>query len=185
MDLVLGVCVVTLALLFTWGLVAPQSQWRILVGWSVSDEFTNEPGGSGYGIRRLVSGLGLLGLGLVVALAAAPSIASSLQPPAPPRTALETMWGPTEPQLVPRVVTGVTQAPEGLLEVRPLGYQDLDETEVLPPYLLELAPFRLLGRTAVPGLIGTRLDDGISAFASADLLVNVRGPGCAYRARRS
>jgi hypothetical protein len=95
------------------------------------------------------------------------------------------MWGPTEPQLVPRVVTGVTQAPEGLLEVRPLGYQDLDETEVLPPYLLELAPFRLLGRTAVPGLIGTRLDDGISAFASADLLVNVRGPGCAYRARRS
>lgn len=176
MSWVFGAVAVTLAIVFVWGLIAPRSQWRVLSGWSVSDSFAHEPGGGGYGLRRLISAVGLAGVVVVVIIGATPVIQERLRPPPPPLTALQVMWGSPTPQLVDRVISPSTTIPDGLVEMPVLAYQVLDPSHDLPTYLIDLTRFTLLGASAIPGLIGGAPDIGISSYASADILVNVRGP---------
>ncbi|MBX3098407.1 MAG: fumarate hydratase [Salinibacterium sp.] len=175
MTWVFGVFAASLGIFFLWGLLAPRSQWRVLSAWSVSNPHTHEPGGASYGWRRLLSGVGALGLGLVAALSAAPVVVESLSQPERLISPVQVMWGAPDPQLVNRSVYGSATEPENLVEVPIIGYQNLDELAELPSYLLELKTFRLLGNPAPPGYIGSTPAEGFSGIGPADLVVNVRG----------
>lgn len=164
----------TMGIVFLWGVFAPRSQWRALSGWSVADPHAHEPGGAAYGVRRLASGVGVLGLVSVVLI----TTSSILTPPraAPPPTDIEAMWGTPEPYLVDRVVHTIAEPPAGLTEVRVLGYQVLEEDEDTPEYFLRLQPFSLLGGHDFGGYIGAVAAEGFTAIGAADLVVHVRGP---------
>jgi hypothetical protein len=170
---VFGAVAVTLGALFLWGLVAPRTQWRALVGWSVSDPNANEPGGAAYLVRRVLSAVGLVGL-LVVGLGAAGPVLALFPSDAPPIPPVRAMWGTPEPQIVNRVFAA-SAAPSGTLSEMPvIGYQDLGDE--LPDYLIDLTPFTLLGNADPPGYLGSNPDPGVLAVGSADLVVNVVGP---------
>jgi hypothetical protein len=172
---VFGVVAVTLGIFLLWGLLAPRSQWRVLSSWSVADPHRDEPGGAAYGMRRLFSGLGVLGLGVVVFVASTSYFESLPGPPAPP-TQLEAMWGSPTPRIVDRIFTPVGAGPTDLVEMPVLGYQEFDEEAGPPTYVGGLQPFTLLGVLDPPGYIGTIPAVGFAAIDSADLLVHVRGP---------
>jgi len=172
---VFGVIAASLGVFFLWGLVAPRSQWRVLSAWSVSNPYANEPGGASYGWRRLFSGLGVLGLGVVALLGATPGLLAALPQQELPVSPVRTMWGAPAPQLVNRSVYGSATAPAGLVQVPVLGYQDLDAVGELPPYLLTLNLFTLLGDPTPSGYIGSAPAEGFSGVGPADLVVNVRG----------
>lgn len=176
MTWIFGVLAVSLGVYLLWGLVAPRSQWRALAAWSVSNPHANEPGGSAYGWRRLLSGVGVLGLALVGVFAATPGLLAALPQEERVVSPLNAMWGTPDPQLVNRAVYGSSAPPAGLVEFPVLGYQDLDELDELPPYLLELTEYALLGDTTPPGYIGSAPAVGFSGVGPADLVVNVRGP---------
>ena len=175
MTWVLGVFAVSLGIYFLWGLLAPRSQWRALSAWSVSNPHTNEPGGASYGWRRLLSGVGVLGLAFVTIVSAAPEFISSIPQPERPVSPVHVMWGFPEPQLINRSVYGSETVPEDLVEVPVVGYQNLDELDELPSYLLGLKNFRFLGKQAPAGYIGVTPAEGFSGIGPADFVVNVRG----------
>lgn len=158
-----------------WGLVAPRSQWRVLSAWSVSNPHAHEPSGASYGWRRLLSAVGVLGLLLVGALSAAPGVLAALPQTERVVSPLQQMWGTPTPQLVDRSVYGSSAPPAGLVEFPVLAYQDLDELDTLPQYLLDLKHFSLLGDESPRGYIGNTPAKGFSGVGPADLIVNVRG----------
>lgn len=176
MTWVFGVIAASLGIYFLWGLVAPRSQWRVLSAWSVSNPYANEPGGASYGWRRLLSGLGVLGLGVVAVLGATPGLLAALPKDERVVPPVQMMWGAPAPQLVNRAIYGSATPPPGLVEFPALGYQDLDDLDELPPYLLELTEYTLLGDATPPGFIGSAPAEGFSGVGPADLVVNVRGP---------
>ena len=175
MSWVFGVVAFSLGLYLLWGLLAPRSQWRSLGAWSVSNPHANEPSGAAYGWRRLLSGLGIIGLVVVGIVASTPQLLAALPREAPLVSPVKVMWGTPEPSLVDRSVYGSTTPPAALAPVPVLGYQDLDELDELPSYVLELKHFSLLGNEAPPGYIGRAPEEGFSGVGPADLLVNVRG----------
>ena len=175
MTWVFGVIAVSLGVYFLWGLLAPRSQWHVLSAWSVSNPHAHEPGGASYGWRRLLSGVGVLGLGAVAVLSSAPDLVAALPQETRPVSAVQVMWGAPDPQIVNRSVSGSATVPTGLVEVRIDGYQDLDELDELPPYLLGLRTFRMLGDESPRGYIGVTPADGFSGIGPADLVVHVRG----------
>lgn len=170
-----GLWVVTCVLgaLLVWGLVAPRGMWRSVVGWSVADRYRDEPGGAAYGIRRVLAGIGVLGLIAVAAVGISGAAARTPGPP-PQRTPLQLMWGPVEPRVVNRVVVPVAEPHPGLVEEPIAAYQDFDDG--IPPYVSLLPNFRFLGHDDVPGFIGTIPPVGNGALDFADLVINVRGP---------
>ena len=176
MTWIFGVLATSLGIYLLWGLLAPRSQWRALAAWSVANPHAHEPGGSAYGWRRLLSGLGILGLVVVGVFAAAPGLLAALPQEEPVVAPVTTMWGSPDPQLVNRVVYGSSAPPAGLVEFPVLGYQDLDELDELPPYLLDLTEYALLGDNSPSGYIGSAPAVGFSGIGPADLVVNVRGP---------
>lgn len=117
MSWVFGVVAVSLGIFFVWGLLAPRSQWRTLSAWSVSDPHAHEPGGSGYGWRRLLSAVGVLGLGAVAVIAVTPGVLAAIPREEPLVSPVEVMWGKPVPQLVDRSVYGSTTVPTDLVEV--------------------------------------------------------------------
>lgn len=169
-----GALAVTMGIVFLWGLLAPRSQWRVLASWSVSNPHANEPGGAGYALRRLISGLGALGMVAVLAVTSSSALLAQLPREGPVLSPLQLMWGTPTPQLVDRVVHARTTPQEGLVSEPLLGYQDLDEG--IPDYLLTIKHFTLLGVEDIPGYLGSEPDEGSSAIGLADLVVNVRGP---------
>lgn len=176
MTWVFGIIAVTLGIFFLWGLVSPRSQWRVLTAWSVSDPHSHEPGGAAYGWRRLLSAVGVLGLGAVGIVSVTPDLLSALPQEGPLVTPVEEMWGSPTPQLVDRSVRGSTTPPATFIEVPVLGYQDLDELDEVPLYLIDMKHFSLLGDGSPAGYIGSYPGDGYSGVGPADLVVNVRGP---------
>lgn len=176
MAWVFGTVTVTLGIVFLWGLVAPRNQWRTLASWSVADPYSNEPGGAAYALRRLFSGLGLLGIVIVAAAGAAPIVIDRLTHESRDRAPVELMWGTPAPLLVDRVIYASTTPPTTFASMPVLGYQDLDEVDTLPAYLLELRHFSLLGDPDTPGYIGSEPEDGFSAVGQADLLIHTGGP---------
>jgi hypothetical protein len=172
---VFGVIAVSLGAYFLWGLVAPRSQWLVLSAWSVSNPHAHEPGGASYGWRRLLSGIGVLGLGAVAVLSSAPDLVAALPKDTRAVSVVQVMWGSPDPQIVNRSVYGSATVPTGLVEVPIDGYQDLDELDDLPPYLLTLRTFRMLGDESPRGYIGVTPAEGFSGIGPADLIVHVRG----------
>ncbi len=159
--------------LFVWGLVAPRSQWWALTSWAIADPYKHEPGAGAYNLRRLASGVGLLGLVSVFLISTAPLLVSARS--AGPPSAVEQMWGSPDPQVVNRVATARTEPPTTLPEVPILGYQAFEESST-PPYLTPLKTYTLLGSSEISGLIGSDPDVGFSAVDTAHLVINVRGP---------
>ena len=176
MNWVFGGVAVTLGVVFLWGLLAPRSQWRVLASWSVADPHRNEPGGGAYGARRMLAALGLAGVVAVFAVASSPALLAQLPKDSPRIPPVQTMWGSPTPQLVDRVVSAQGTPPEGLVGQQVLGYQDLDDEDELPAYLLALRPFTLLGKADIPGYIGSPAPEGFAAIGSASIVVHVRGP---------
>lgn len=174
MNSIFGVIAVTLGVLFLWGLFAPKSFWRVLSGWSVADTYRNEPGAGTYGLRRLVAGIGVLGLAAVVTMNVVGYV-KSIPPPATPPSDVTIMWGEPNPHVVNRDVAGVSAPPDGLVAVPIIGYQAFGSSGA-PSYLSRLGDFTYLGKSAIAGYIGRDPDAGFAAVDSANMLVNVRGP---------
>lgn len=173
MSWVFGALAITLGLILLWGVVSPRSQWRATMSWSASDPYRSEPGGAAYGVRRLISGLGvlvLLGIGAVTSFSA---VANQPSPSAAP-SVVEQLWGAPEPRLINRMVTPSGAAPAGLVEVPVLAYEDVGDD--LPDYYARLKEFLYLGADDIPGYVGRLPDVGNGAFDFADLVINVRGP---------
>lgn len=170
----LWVVAATLGALLLWGLFAPRSNWRSLTGWSVSDTHGNEPGAAAYGVRRLVSGIGVLGLAGVLFVASS-SFVASLPHPAPPLSAAHIMWGEPDPQVVNRVVGSAAAAPADLPQMPILGYQAFQDNGA-PSYLTRLRTYSLLGNNDPAGYIGVVPDIGLASIDTASLVINVRGP---------
>jgi hypothetical protein len=163
-----------MGVVFLWGVFAPRSQWRALSGWSVSDPHVNEPGGAAYFARRLLSGMGLIGLATVMFLTSTAGMSPIRS--APPLDDIERMWGSPPPEFVERVFLTFSEPPAGPVEMPLLAYQAFEEGVDKPDYFLRLDRFRLLGESDIPGLIGQPPDEGFSAIGFADLVVQVRGP---------
>jgi len=171
---VLGVVAATLGGLLLWGLFSPRGIWRTLTGWSVSDPHGNEPGAVSYGIRRLVSAVGALGVAGVLLIAGV-SFIGNLPQPAPPKSDIAVMWGEPDPEVVNRVVTAIPTAPTDLPGMPVLGYQPFGDNGA-PSYLTRLKQYSLLSNPTPPGLIGSQPDEGFAAIDTAELVINVRGP---------
>ncbi len=170
-----------LSALLVWGLVAPRSQWRVLVGWSTADPDAAEPGNGVHGIRRTICAIGLVGVLAVVGVqgwqhfAARPHVAADA-------SALAQMWGKPTPRLIDRIVTPFTSAPDRLVPGAVVGIEKL--TRGTPPgYLANLPRWDELGNSQPVGLVGAAPTSGLSGYGSSDALLSVRGPlNCIPRA---
>ena len=174
MTIVFVALAATLGILLLWGLVAPRSQWRAIMGWSVSDPHENEPSTTSYVIRQILFVLGLAGIG-VVGISAYLTYLDSIPAPPKPLTPMERMWGSPDPALVNRVVAAGTSPFAEFVDTPVLGYQDANDAGKFADYVLDLDKFSLLGDYGPPGLIGTDPKQGFSAISTAELMVNVRG----------
>ncbi len=174
MGWLFGFLAFSLGLVFLWGLLAPRGQWRALAAWSVADQHRHEPGGATYGLRRLISALGLLGLVVVVGVSASSALAR-VPGAAPTHGPLTLMWGDPAPLVVNRIVAPDAAAPPGLTEIPISGYQSYDDGD-LPAYLSGLREFELLGNDDPSGYVGTYPPIGNGALDFADIVINVRGP---------
>lgn len=174
MTILLLVVLVSLGVVFLWGLFAPRSQWRMLVSWSYRDPHANEPSGSAYTLYRLVAALGIATM-IVSGFLAYRSWADNQPPPPTPPTAVERMWGSPDPVVVNRVVHPVDHAPTDLVEQPILGYQAVSGTTRQPVYLFQLESFDLGSATDENGYIGTDPNLGLAALDTAGLVVRVAG----------
>lgn len=173
MGWVFGIAAFSLGLVFLWGLVAPRGQWRALAGWSVADEHAHEPGGTTYGLRRLISAIGLISLLVVGGVTASTALART-PTDAPPETPLEAMWGPVAPSVINRMIVSAPSAPAGLVDTPVVAYQSFDDG--IPSYVVQLPDFALLGEATPNGIVGDAPPVGNGALDFADLVLNVRGP---------
>ncbi|HEU4848784.1 MAG TPA: hypothetical protein VFS93_00045 [Terrimesophilobacter sp.] len=178
MTILLLVVLVSLGVVFLWGLLAPRTQWRVLVSWSYRDPHANEPTGSAYTLYRLVAALGIATM-VVSGFLAYRSWVDSQPPPPPPLTAVERMWGSPDPLVVNRVVHALDKVPAGLVDQPILGYQAVSGTTRQPVYLFRLGVFDPDAATEENGYIGTDPDTGFVALDTAELVVKVAGdPQC-------
>lgn len=178
MTALLLIALVSLGVVFLWGLLAPRSQWRVLVSWSYRDPHANEPTGSSYTLYRVIAALGIVTM-IVSGLLAYQSWAAHQPPPKPPPTAVERMWGDPAPVVVNRVVHALENAPAGLVEQPILGYQAVSGQTRQPLYLFTLATFDLDSATVENGYIGSDPTTGLVALDTAGIIVHVAGdPQC-------
>lgn len=178
MTTLLLVVLASLGIVFLWGLIAPRSQWRVLVSWSHRDAFATEPSGSAYLLYRLIAAVGIATMVVSGILAYHSQLKNEPVPPVPP-TAAETMWGTPAPVVVNRVVTSLAKVPKGLVEQPILGYQGMTGQTRQPPYLFKLAMFDLEEATHENGYIGADPGPGLVALDTAKLVIQVEGdPAC-------
>ncbi len=170
MTALLLVVLVSLGIVFLWGLLAPRSQWRALVSWSYRDPHANEPSGSAYTLYRVVAALGIATM-IVSGQLAYRSWIDSQPPPKPPPTAIEQMWGSPDPVVVNRVIHPLHTPPAGLVEQPILGYQAVTGQTRQPPYLFGLRAFDLGDATTENGYVGTEPPTGLAALDTAGLVV--------------
>jgi hypothetical protein len=172
------IVLVSLGIVFLWGLLAPRSQWRVLVSWSYRDPHANEPTGSAYLLYRVIAALGIATMIVSGVLAYRSHLDAQPGPSAPP-TAVERMWGSPEPLVVNRVFGSVAKPPKDLVSQPILGYQAVSGKTRQPLYLFSLKTFRLDAATTENGYIGTDPTPGLVALDTADLVVRVAGdPQC-------
>ncbi len=168
----------SLGVVLLWGLVAPRSQWRVLVSWSYRDPHADEPTGSAYFVYRIVAALGIATMITSGILAYRVNVESQPLALIPP-TAVELMWGIPDPVVVNRVINSAETPPKNLADQPILGYQELDGQTRQPPYLFGLSRFTLTAATKANGYIGSKPSTGLVALDTARLVVQVKGdPVC-------
>ena len=164
----------SLGVLFLWGMIAPRSQWRLLVSWTYRDPHGGEPTGFAYGLYRVVAALGIVTM--IFSAASVFRAEQVLRPDAnSPPTAVERMWGAKSLKVVNRLVTPVTQVPKGFVDQPILGYQTLDGKRRQPPYLFSLPSLALKLATTRNGYVGVDPPTGLAALDMAQLVVEVAG----------
>ena len=163
-----------LGAILVWGLVAPRSQWRVLVGWSTSDPDRAEPGDGVHGVTRLVSLIGLLALLAFAGVQIWTLVAGQPRAAAVP-TPIEEMWGRPVPGLVDRVVTGTPSPPADLAPGSITGFQEI-ERGWAPDYLVDVPRWSLLGEPEPAGIVGSYPGDDYNAYGLSDMLVATSGP---------
>lgn len=174
MTALLLVVLVSLGVVFLWGLLAPRSQWRMLVSWSYRDPHANEPSGSAYTLYRVVAALGIATM-VASGLLAYRSWADNQPPPPTPPTAVERMWGTPDPVVLNRVIRSAQAVPTDLVKQPILGYQVVSGQTRQPPYLFGLDVFHLGAATTENGYIGTDPPAGLVALDTAGIVVWVAG----------
>ena len=165
-----------LAVIFSWGLISPRSQWYAFVGWTRDDPRGTEPGSGAYTVSRFVS---LVGLVVVASILAGWAVANIRIPEAEVPTRSETIaqriWGDPRPLVVDRVFLPSAIVPADLVSQKVTGYQLVDNVERTPRYVFEGGKLRSSGIAAQPGFIGMEPREGAVALDTADLIVHVRG----------
>ncbi len=178
MTTLILIVLVSLGIVFLWGLVSPRSQWRVLASWSYRDPYLNEPTGIVYGIYRVVAVIGILSMVVSGTLVFQVQAENTPEPPKP-ATAAELMWGSPEPVVVNRVIQPAKAIPSGLVDQPILGYQAMEGKTRQPPYLFALDQFDIPEAISDNGLIGVDPDIGLAALDMAKLVVRVSGdPQC-------
>ncbi|HRN28792.1 MAG TPA: hypothetical protein PK890_03685 [Terrimesophilobacter sp.] len=154
--------VVVLGVLFVWGLVAPRSQWRLLLSWTYREPQSDAPSGWAFGVQRVVAGLGIAGLLAGGGLAWQRYLDALPEPPPPPNP-IEQMWGDAGTVVVNRVVAPSSSVPSGLVRVDPSAYHAMDGQRRQPAYLFSVPTMGvphgedaggLVGEAPAPGLVG-------------------------------
>lgn len=169
------VVIASIVLLFLWGLLSPRGQWNVLSAWSRRNPRAEEPSSFVFGIRRLISALGVLFFA-GVGLAGVNDYLASIPPEPPEFTALQQMWGVAPvPLVVDRVIGANSVVPRGLVERPVSAYQVVDNAEGTPRYLHLLEHFTVPGDDLdASGMVGPPPGRRFSALDSAELVVNVR-----------
>jgi len=171
---VLLVLLGSLGALFLWGVLAPRSQWRVLLSWTYRDPHTNEPTGVAYVLYRVVAMLGIVAM--AISIVGVSRVQHEEQPDAyVPPTAVERMWGTKAPVVVNRVVTPETRVPKGYVDQPILGYQPVEGKRRQPPYLFSLPNLSLESATTRNGYVGVDPPTGLAALDNAQLVVEVAG----------
>lgn len=164
----------SLGAFFVWGLLAPRSQWAVLVSWSYRDPYRYQPSSTVFGVYRALAALGVLAVvstGVAVyqpGLDPQPRPTNSLSP-------TERMWGAPVPAVVNRVIDAQDTAAVGLVNQPVLGYQAIDGAQRQPTYLFTLPAFTRPDATDANGYIGRSPSPGLTALDTANLVVQVSG----------
>lgn len=173
MGLLLIAIVFGLAILTVWGFVSPRGQWRVLTGWSRSNQYGSEPGSIAVGIHRTVAGIAIAIL-VISGFSLQGEHRKTVPKPAARISAVHLMWGAPDPLVVNRVVTAGATPPGGLARQPILRYQAVNGAHRDPSYLFDLGVFERPGTHKADGYIGTNPAAGLAALDTADLVVQVR-----------
>lgn len=178
MTTLIFVVLVSLGLVFLWGLFAPRSQWRVLASWSYRDEYRDEPTRFSFLLYQIIAVIGIASMVVSGVLVYRVQLANEPVPPSPLTTAQE-LWGNPVPVVVNRVVTSVDSVPSNLVDQPILAYQKMSGKTRQPPYLFGLKLFSMWQATDDNGLVGADPGPGFTALDTANLVVEVAGdPKC-------
>lgn len=171
MDRLAFACVVVFAVLFLWGLLAPRSQWRLLLSWTYREPQSDAPSGLAFGLQRIIAGVGIVGL-LAGGGLAWQRYLDGLPEPTPPPNPIEQMWGDADTRVVNRVITS-TSPSSGLVRVDPTAYHAVDGQRRQPPYLFSMDSLMLPRGDDAGGLVGENPSAGLTALDTARVVVLV------------
>ena len=172
MDQLALALVAVLAVLFLWGVIAPRSQWRLLLGWTYREPQSDAPSGWAFGLQRVIAGLGIAALLAGGGLAYQRHLDSLPEPPPPP-SPIEQMWGDADTLVVNRVITPSSRAPSGLVRVDPSAYHALDGQRRQPAYLFSMNTLINPRGDDAGGLVGDEPSTGLVALDTARVVVLV------------
>lgn len=170
MDQLALALVVVLAILFLWGLMAPRSQWRLLLSWTYREPHTDAPSGWAFSLHRVIAAVGVVGLLAGGGIAWQRYLDAMPEPPPEP-SALEQMWGDESVVVVNRVISPVSRLPAGLVRVDPSAYHAMDGQRRQPTYLFDLDTLELPAGGAAGGLVGAQPSAGLRALDLAHVVV--------------
>lgn len=172
MDQVALALVVVLAVLFAWGLIAPRSQWRLLLSWTYREPQTDAPSGWAFGLQRVIASLGIVGLLAGGGIAYQRHLDSLPEPPPPPNP-IEQMWLDADTLVVNRVITPTSRPPSGLVRVDPSAYHAVDGQRRQPAYLFSMKTLINPRGDDAGGLVGDEPSTGLVALDTARVVVLV------------
>lgn len=170
MDRLAFALVVVLAILFLWGVLAPRSQWRLLVSWTYREPHTDAPSGWAFSLHRVIAAVGIAGL-LAGGGMAWQRYLDALPEPPPPPNPIEQMWGDADTVIVNRVIRPVTSLPTGLVRVDPSAYHAMDGQRRQPTYLFGVAALEVPAGETAGGLVGAAPSPGLTALDLARVVV--------------
>lgn len=164
--------VVVLAVLFVWGLLAPRSQWRLLLSWTYREPQHDAPSGWAFGLQRVIAGLGVAALLAGGGLAYQRYLDALPEPPAPPNP-IELMWGDAGTLVVDRVISSVRRTPRDMVRVDPSAYHAMDGQRRQPAYLFAMGSLPTPRGEDAGGLVGEQPSTGLVGLDTARVVVLV------------
>lgn len=164
--------VVVLGVLFVWGVLAPRSQWRLLLSWTYREPQTDAPSGWAFGLQRVIAALGIAGLLAGGGLAWQRHLDSLPEAPPPPNPIAQ-MWGDSATVVVNRVITASDHVPKGLVRVDPSAYHAMDGQRRQPAYLFSMPTLGVPHGEDAGGLVGEEPSAGLVGLDTASVVVLV------------